>query len=178
MEFTDPYLMKLALVAGAALATVGIAACGHAPVTAPARHYTDYLQMIRVDAVNTPTWQGEYLHWVEVSSNPNMTEVAQWVAGGAYPTLDCGEADIVSVLNDRGVHSTVSAIEGEAGGGATGTTAAQLVQALAASGVHAHVEHGTAPKGYVMNPGGGPVDTPANYLIYSAASANEFVVVG
>jgi hypothetical protein len=129
-----------------------------------------------VDVQGAPTWGGDYLHWVVVSANPNMTPVNQITAGGAYPTMDCGEASVASVLAGR---VSVREIEGEANGNATGTTAAQLMKALAANGLHGTVHAGTAPSGYVMNPdfGGQEISGPASYFAYSLASANTYVVV-
>jgi hypothetical protein len=144
---------------------------GNAPSTT-----TEYIQLVHVDAQGAPTAPiqgGDYLHWVVVSAKPNMTPVNQMTAGGAYPTMDCGEASVASVLAGR---VSVREIENEVTGNATGTTAVQLVKALAANGLHGTVHTGTAPSGYVMNPDFGKVARWSADLL-ALASANTYVVV-
>lgn len=138
---------------------------------------SDGIQLIHSNGNGDPDVRGGERHWIRVTSNPHPTLVNQLAAGGQYPHADCGEADVESTLRDRGIADPIRTIEHEAGATDRGTSGEALVHALAAVGVAATLHTGTLGAGYVMNPLGGRLISPAAYGPYRAATANQFVAI-
>lgn len=137
----------------------------------------DCIWLIFSDDYGNPAPGSGLGHWVRVTDNPNLTIGNQLTDGAQFPHSDCGEECVASDLNDRGKGVSVITIEHEANAGPAGTNATQLVQALADNGVSAHVVSGDPPTGYVGNPLGGRVLSPASYPVYLAASQHEYVSI-
>lgn len=138
---------------------------------------SDGIQLIHSDDYGNPDPRSGLLHWVRVTSNPQPSLVNQLTSGGAFPHADCGEADILSSLHDRGKTASVVTIEHDASAGSKGTSAAQLCAALAHFGIASTYHVGTLGPGYVMNPLGGRLIASVDYGQYAAASAREFVAI-
>ena len=114
----------------------------------------DHIFLIWSNHNGDPQRGTQLLHWVRLSSLPNPAPVNQLAAGGRFPHADCGEADVRSILLNRGIDDPLVRIEHEGERRPAGTWASQLIASLAEDHVAAIPTHSL--------PAGGTVTTIMN----------------
>ena len=139
---------------------------------------SDAVWLIWANSAGDPwTGPGRVGHFVRVSDYPGMTIVNEFSDGGKYPHSDCGPACSLSTLADRGQHPSARDVEIADTTGANGTTLEGVSNGLGHFRVTNTWARGNPPAGWIMNPAGGRLISPAEFPRYLAASQGYVVTI-
>jgi len=140
----------------------------------------DFLMAIWADrnTCKPYTGPGRVGHVVRVTDNPHPTVINEFVDGGSFEHADCAPASFQSWLLDRtSTRTTIREIERLAGTTAYGTGWKGIEVAGLHFGYQIHFVPNDPITGFVMNPGGGYVDPPADFPAYLAATQGGCLVL-
>ena len=121
---------------------------------------------------------GRVGHVVRVTDNPHPTVINEFTDGGSFEHADCAPASFQSWLLDcTTTRTTIAEIEQLAGTGPNGTGWKGIEVAGLHFGYEVKFSTDNPTAGYVMNPGGGYVDPPADFPAYLAATQGGCLVL-
>jgi hypothetical protein len=107
-----------------------------------------------------------------------MTVINEFTDGGAFEHADCAPASLQSWLIDKArIHTTIREIEQLAGTTANGTGWKGVEVAGLHFGYQIHFVTNDPLPGWIMNPGGGYIDPPADFPAYLAATQGGCLVL-
>jgi hypothetical protein len=130
------------------------------------------------DTCKPYTGPGRVGHVVRVTSSPNPTIINEFTDGGKFEHADCAPASLQSWFLDKTpVRTTIAEIERLAGTNINGTG----WKGIEIAGLHFGYEIKFSPDnpmiGWIMNPGGGYIDSGSEFPSYLAATQGGCLVL-